>query len=103
MGVPVEVARTSDLKPGEMKKVMVHEVPAVLFNLDGEYYALPDTCTHAKASLSEGLFEEGGVECPLHGARFDVKTGKVLSFPAVVAEKPYTVTVEGDKIFLESK
>jgi len=102
MGVFVEVAKTSDLKPGEMKQVMVGDGYAVLFNMDGQFYALPDTCTHAQASLSQGLFEDGGVECPLHGARFDVKTGRVLSLPAVIPERPYVVKVEGEKVLLET-
>ena len=101
MPILVFVANTHDLKPGEMKKVVAGEQTLVLFNVDGSFYALTDRCTHDEASLSEGLFEDGVVECPKHGARFNVKTGKILSLPAVLPPQVYEVKIEGDQIFIE--
>jgi len=77
----VPVAKTTELKPGEMKRVLVDGERVCLVNLDGTYYALRDRCGHQKAALSKGKLKGSVVECPLHFARFDVRTGKALSGP----------------------
>ena len=77
----VAVARTSELAPGEMKRVLVERERVLLANVDGDYYALNDWCGHQKAALSKGKLEGSVVECPLHFACFDVTTGKALSGP----------------------
>jgi nitrite reductase/ring-hydroxylating ferredoxin subunit len=69
-----------------------------LCNVDGEFFAIDDVCTHAYASLADGYIEGDQVECPLHGACFDIRTGKVKSAPASVDLKTYPVKVEGDRI-----
>ena len=99
----VSVAKASELKPGEMKKVIVQGVAVALFNSEGSFYALPDCCTHQEASLSEGEFDGSAVECPKHGAKFDVKTGRVLCLPAVIASKPYVVKRDGDDLLIQEK
>ncbi len=93
-----EVAKVKDIPPGESKCVDVDGDPVAIFNLDGQFYAISDTCTHAQASLSEGFVEEGIVTCPLHGAQFDIKTGKNMTMPAPVPVQTYTVKIEGDAI-----
>ena len=73
----------NELLPGEMKSVFdeVTGTPIVVFNLDGELYALEDQCTHEEFELSSGEFNttEGSVECVLHGARFDVRDGRACA------------------------
>ena len=75
----VPVARTSELAPGEMKRVLIGRERVLLANVDGSFYALRDWCGHQKAALSKGKLEGKVVECPLHFACFDVTTGKALS------------------------
>ncbi len=75
----VPAAKTSDLHPGQMKRVMVDGRRICLANVDGAFYAIEDRCGHQKVALSRGGLEGHVVECPLHSARFDVRTGTVIS------------------------
>ncbi len=77
----VPVAKVSDLRPGEMKRVTVDNQRVLLANVDGRFYALKDQCGHQKAALSKGKLDGFEVECPLHFACFDVRSGKLLSGP----------------------
>jgi len=94
------VAKTADLAPGQMIYVEVglKEEPICLINLDGEFFALNDCCTHEDASLSDGMIVGDEIECPLHGGAFEIRTGQPVSFPVVVPAKRYRVRVEGDEI-----
>jgi nitrite reductase/ring-hydroxylating ferredoxin subunit len=94
------VARVSDLRPGEMKYVEVgpDAEPICLINLDGEFYALNDCCTHEEASLSDGTIVGDELECPLHGGAFEIRTGQPAGFPAVVPAQTYHVRVVGDEV-----
>jgi 3-phenylpropionate/trans-cinnamate dioxygenase ferredoxin subunit len=94
------VAKVDKIKPGEMRYVEVgpEEEPVCLINLDGEFYALNDCCTHEDASLSDGEIIGDEVECPLHGGAFEIRTGLPASFPVVVPAKTYLVRVVGDVI-----
>ncbi len=96
------VAKTTDLAPGEMKYVEVgpDEEPVCLINLDGEFHALNDCCTHQDASLSDGEIDGDEIECPLHGGAFEIRTGRPVSFPVVVPAQKYAVKVEGDTILI---
>jgi nitrite reductase/ring-hydroxylating ferredoxin subunit len=94
----VTVARTGDLEPGEMLRVLVDSYAICVYNVAGEYYATQDTCTHADASLSEGELFDDQVMCPLHGSEFNVKTGEALSFPATFPLATFPVKVEGDEV-----
>ena len=93
----VTVAKVDDLKPGEMMYVEVGDEPVVLINLDGEFYALSDICTHEEASLSDGEIVGDEIECPLHGGAFDIRTGRPTAFP-VVPVATYRVRVVGDEV-----
>ncbi len=97
----VKVATVGEIETGRVKRVEVGEEAIAVFNLDGEYYAIGDTCSHEEASLSEGDIFGDCVECPLHGAQFDITTGKNLTLPAVSPVPAYTVKVEGDAILVE--
>lgn len=99
------VAKVSDIGPGEMMYVEVgpNEEPVCLINLNGEFFALDDCCTHEDASLSDGEIDGDEIECPLHGGAFDIRTGAPTSFPVVVKAKTYKVQVQGDDIVIELK
>jgi nitrite reductase/ring-hydroxylating ferredoxin subunit len=94
-----EVARTSDLAPGEVMYVEVGSDPVALINLDGEFYALNDMCTHQDASLSDGEVQGDEIECPMHGGAFEIRTGLPANFPVVVPVETYAIKVEGDVVF----
>jgi nitrite reductase/ring-hydroxylating ferredoxin subunit len=68
--------------------------------VDGQFYALRDACGHRGASLSRGRLEGHAVECPLHFARFDVRTGKLLTGPTSADIPTYQVQVEGDTVYV---
>lgn len=92
------VASTGDVAPGEMKQVRLGRKRLAIVNVGGEFFAIDDTCTHEEASLSEGDLYDDIVECPLHGAAFNVRTGEVEAFPAVVPLQTYELRVVGDEI-----
>lgn len=94
----VTVASTDELKPGEMLYVEVGDTPVCLINLDGNYHAINDTCTHQDASLSDGEISGDEIECPLHGGAFNIRTGAPVCFPVVVAIEKYRVRVVGDDV-----
>ena len=93
-----EVANVDDLVPGQMMYVEVGEDPVVLINLDGEFFALSDICTHQDASLSDGEIIGDELECPLHGGAFEIRTGQPASFPVVVPVETYAVRVVGETV-----
>ena len=94
------VADASEVDEGEVIQVSVGRTDIAVFKLDGDYYATDDVCSHAYASLADGYVENGQVECPLHGACFDIKTGKALTAPANVDLRTYPVKIEGEKILV---
>ncbi|HYF77711.1 MAG TPA: bifunctional 3-phenylpropionate/cinnamic acid dioxygenase ferredoxin subunit [Symbiobacteriaceae bacterium] len=99
----VKVADVHDIPEGRGKRVLVKRRPIAVFNCAGTYFAIDDACSHADASLAEGEFlhDSCQVACPLHGARFDIKTGEALSLPAVTPVETYKVTIEGTAIMVE--
>ena len=97
----VKVARVSDVAPGVGLRVDIGDEAIAIFNLDGEFYAIGDVCTHEETSLADGDVFGDVVECPLHGAEFDIKSGKALSLPAVVPVPTYAVRVEGNDILID--
>jgi 3-phenylpropionate/trans-cinnamate dioxygenase ferredoxin subunit len=96
----VRVGRLADIQEGGAIRVEVDGEAVALFRVAGRIYAIADTCTHEEASLSEGFLEGETVECPLHGARFDLKTGKPVTLPATRPTPVYEVKVERDEIFI---
>lgn len=94
------VAKTEEVPVGACKRVVVEGERIALFNVNGTIYATDDTCTHEEASLCAGELEGHVVECPKHGARFDVRTGKVLSLPAVVPVETYEIKIEDGEIYV---
>ncbi|PSM38994.1 bifunctional 3-phenylpropionate/cinnamic acid dioxygenase ferredoxin subunit [Streptomyces dioscori] len=90
---------TSDLEEGEGFQLK-QERPIALFNVDDEYFAIDDTCTHDESSLADGYVEGDVVECGWHFAKFCIRTGAVLSLPATCPVSTYAVKVEGDDVFV---
>lgn len=97
----VKVATTGDLAPGQGKMVEVNGKKIALFNLEGSFYAIDDTCTHRGGPLSEGEIEGEQVTCPLHGATYNIKSGEVLGPPAPKGVARYNVRVAGTDIEVE--
>ena len=101
----IQAIPLSDLKPGEAKCVSLGGKRISIFNIDGRFMAVDDRCTHDNASLAEGtVIQKDGrciIECPWHGAHFDLQSGAVLSFPAVRPVKSYAARATGDFIEVE--
>jgi 3-phenylpropionate/trans-cinnamate dioxygenase ferredoxin subunit len=92
----------ADLPREALMQVEVGGTPICLVHAgDDNFYALGDTCTHEDYSLSEGDLWEMSVECPRHGSRFDLRSGKVTGLPAVIPARTYPVTIENDEIYVE--
>ncbi|MGQ0795425.1 MAG: Rieske (2Fe-2S) protein [Nitrosopumilaceae archaeon] len=96
------VGKTADITPGKTHKVTADGKEILVANIDGNYFAMDDTCTHAGASLSEGKLDGSILTCDWHGAKFDCKTGKLHAFPAKIKDlNSYKLVVELDNLFLE--
>jgi nitrite reductase/ring-hydroxylating ferredoxin subunit len=95
------MARVTDVEPGTVKACRINDIPLALYNLDGEFFATHDICTHAHACLSDGYLEDGRIECPLHQGLFDVRTGKAVSGPVDVDLKTFAVRVDGDEVLVD--
>ena len=94
--------KTDELQSGSMKKVTIDGKEIVVTNVNGNFFACDDTCTHSGASLSEGTLDDHKIICGWHGAQFDCTTGSLAKFPATINDlKSYTVTTESNNIFIE--
>jgi 3-phenylpropionate/trans-cinnamate dioxygenase ferredoxin subunit len=96
----IDIAPVTEIAPGEWKTVDVAGQLVAIFNLDGEFFAIEDVCTHDGGELTGGEIEDGCIVCPRHGARFDIRTGAVLSPPAYEDVLTYPVRVKGDRVQL---
>ena len=95
--------KVSEIPPGKMIKVTNNGKDILVANVDGNYFATDDTCTHQGASLSEGTLEGSTVTCPWHGSTWDCKTAKMIAFATQLKDlAPYKVTVESDSVFVEA-
>lgn len=92
------VAQTSEIGPGQREVFDVNETYVAVFNVGGVYYAIEDLCTHDDGPLVEGDVDGFEIECPRHGARFDIRTGQVTRMPAVTPVRWFPVRVEGDAV-----
>jgi 3-phenylpropionate/trans-cinnamate dioxygenase ferredoxin subunit len=100
----VKVANADDIQPGSCMLVTVEGQDIDVFNVEGQYCAIGDVCTHAETSLSEGDFYEDMrgwvIECPLHGSQFDVCTGEAVSLPATGNAGKYEVCVREGAVYV---
>ncbi len=94
----VTVARCDELSRGEWRTTDVDGTQIVVFNLEGEYYALEDVCTHDGGQLTGGHVEDCEIVCPRHGARFCIRTGEALSAPAYEPTATFPVRIENDEV-----
>ena len=97
----VPVAKVSELSPGQMKWVAVNGERRVLANVAGTFYAISDVCGHRNAPLSRGKLDGYLIECPLHYAQFDVRTGELVNGPVSTAVPIYQVCIEGDTVYIK--
>ena len=95
------VARTADIASGEVLHVEVAGRELAIYNVDGEFFATDDRCTHMRARLSDGYVEGGVIECPLHFGKFDIRSGRALSAPCTVDLAVHTVKVEAGAIAID--
>ncbi len=97
----VTVAKTSEVGSGQARLVEVKGKKIALFNVDGQFFALDNSCTHRGGPLAEGAISGHEVTCPYHGAKFDVRTGEAVGPPAQRAVTRYGVRVTGTDIGVE--
>lgn len=97
----VKVAKTNEIQTGEARLVYIKGKEIALFNVDGQYFALDNTCTHEDLPLVEGEISGYELTCPWHGAKFDIRTGEVLSPPAYEAVARYGVRMTETDIEVE--
>jgi 3-phenylpropionate/trans-cinnamate dioxygenase ferredoxin subunit len=94
----VEIAPVAELPDGERLFIEAAGRSIVIFNLAGKFYAIGDVCSHDSGPVGDGEIEEHEIICPRHGARFDIRTGKATSLPAVVDIPSYPVRVVGNML-----
>jgi nitrite reductase/ring-hydroxylating ferredoxin subunit len=93
-----KAALVSDVPPGQAKQVAVNGKTLALFNVNGTFYALDNECSHRNGPLAEGTISGTEVECPWHGARFDISSGAHLCPPARQGVKSYKVQIVGQEV-----
>ena len=101
MSEVIKVASTKDLSVGRAIAVTVKDKTIAVFNVDGQFYAIDDTCSHAGGPLSEGELTGNIVTCPWHGATFDVTKGTPVNGIGSESLRSYTVIVEGEDIKIQ--
>lgn len=102
MSTRVFLINAAEVGPGCARKIEAGDCELALFNLDGQYYATQNLCTHATASLAEGEIVDGDtVACPVHFGQFHIPTGQALSFPCTQDLRTYKVFEEDGKIFAD--
>ena len=95
----IKVCATGELLPGEYRNVYDGDTPIAVFNIDGDLYAIEDICTHDGGELTGGIIDGNEIECPRHGARFDIRTGAVLCPPAYEPTAKFPVRIEGGSVY----
>jgi 3-phenylpropionate/trans-cinnamate dioxygenase ferredoxin subunit len=94
--------KVTEIPSGKMIKISIDGREILVSNIEGNFYAIDDTCTHSGASLSEGSLNGCTITCGWHKAEFDCKTGKLTKFPAKIRDLgSYNVSVESDNVFVE--
>ena len=97
----VKVGKLQDVPPGSAKVYEVNGRAVAVCNVDGDLYAIDDVCTHDEGSLDQGELEGFEIECPRHGARFDVRSGEVTALPAVLPVDTFKVRMQGEDVEIE--
>jgi 3-phenylpropionate/trans-cinnamate dioxygenase ferredoxin subunit len=95
----IRVCTVDELPEGESRRLDTSP-PIAVFHSDGSFYAVDDTCTHQEASLADGYLEGCAVECPLHAASFDLRTGEPSGLPATRPLRTHAIVVDAGVIFV---
>ena len=99
----VKAAGTKDVQASQMMAVEVNGEKVCIANVEGKYYAIGNVCTHLGGPLAQGKLEGYEVQCPWHGSRFDIRTGKVARPPAMRSEPTYEIKVEDDNVLVKKR
>ena len=102
-GVWTKVARADEIPEGEARTFQIDGDPIAVCNVGGTLFAIEDLCTHDDGPLGEGTLDGHCIECPRHGARFDVRTGAAVRMPAVAPVGTFPVKIENGEVFVETK
>jgi 3-phenylpropionate/trans-cinnamate dioxygenase ferredoxin subunit len=94
------LTEAADLQSGERAFFEVKDYQIIIFNIAGEYFAVSDVCSHDEGPLGDGYLQDNVITCPRHGAQFDIKTGKVLSLPAIIDIPTYPLRIENGTIYI---
>ncbi|MGI0006534.1 MAG: Rieske (2Fe-2S) protein [Nitrosotalea sp.] len=94
------ILKVNEILPGQMNVVEFEGKTVCVANVEGKFYAINNICTHEGGPLNEGTLSDYEVECPWHGARFDIRSGEVKSPPAESPVSIYEIKVEGDNIWM---
>ena len=97
----IKIAKLTDVQPNKMFRASHNNREYLLANINGEIYAMDNTCSHEDASLYNGALKGHCVECPLHGSLFDFRNGQPDGNPATVAINTYPVTIKDNEIYIE--
>lgn len=97
----VPVAAVGEVPPGEARVFEVEDRSIALCNVEGRFHAIDNLCTHDDGPLGDGKLHGTAIECPRHGARFDVRTGAVLRMPAAFPVRAYPTRVENGRVLVE--
>lgn len=97
----ITVAKKGDISEGATRVFTIKGREIAVSCVKGKFYAFLNQCTHMELPLDEGKIEGTVIECPHHGARFDLETGEVVQMPAAVSLEMYPVKVEGDSLKIE--
>ena len=99
----VKIAESKDIEPSSMKAVDVAGEKVCIINIEGNYYAIGNVCTHMGGPLNEGTLEGFEVECPWHGSKFDVRSGQPTKPPARQPVSSYEVKVQDNNILVRKR
>ena len=101
----IEAGSVGDIPAGRVK--LVHDesedLRIAVCNLDGQFFAIEDVCTHDGGPLDQGNLEGDEIECPRHGARFNVRTGEATLMPAVMPVQTFPIKIEGNQVFVSTE
>jgi len=97
----VRVCAQAEIAPDTVKAFDVDDKRLAVFNIAGKFYVTDDECTHASASLADGILEGDVIECCMHLGAFHVPTGEVKAPPCTVALRTYKVMLQGDEVLVD--
>ena len=97
----IDVAKVDELTPGNRKIITTDVAEIAVFNLDGEFFAIEDVCTHDGGELASGVCDGDQIICPRHGARFCIRSGKVLTPPAYEDVETFPVRIDQDVVQID--